>query len=335
MLTPDAGAAMPFTIPDLDRSRGFVHVFDEVALDRVFTTLDTVADVVRYFTKRERFIRSGRLGGATGEDDLLAFYMLQLDQDGEHSFEVANRKYDSLFIDESWWSDFESGPQRQAYVAANRISYTWDRLVEKFLGNVMGGTLYSATHPKIVDQERMFRLLARESRLRRRSLSEALINLLETTPHNFRAARVCTPLSPGEPYVLFLLLPQLESVSDSAYRAGRQGILHAYLGAVKYRYKDALDIVGIATEPGLDYDRRSEDVAYLDARLWSEEHEEQARRDVTELGLLREVTGFRTHVVEYPVPDAPNPPSTHRLARNAKCYCGSGKKFKRCHGARL
>jgi hypothetical protein len=32
------------------------------------------------------------------------------------------------------------------------------------------------------------------------------------------------------------------------------------------------------------------------------------------------------------LPDAPGPGTTARLGRNALCYCGSGMKYKRCHG---
>ena len=58
----------PFTIGDLDTSKPFVHVFDDISLDLVMQELDTVDDFIGYLTAKAAFARSGRLVSATGEE---------------------------------------------------------------------------------------------------------------------------------------------------------------------------------------------------------------------------------------------------------------------------
>ena len=77
---------------------------------------------------------------------------------------------------------------------------------------------------------------------------------------------------------------------------------------------------------------RSEDALYFDARFWDQEMQEQARTWQKDLGLLVNLTRFEEKVSEFPdvslgrvPPPGPNP-------RNKLCPCGSGKKYKRCHG---
>jgi hypothetical protein len=49
----------PFAIGDVQPDGGFVHVFNEPALELLASELDTVTDFTRYLTRRERIIRSG------------------------------------------------------------------------------------------------------------------------------------------------------------------------------------------------------------------------------------------------------------------------------------
>ncbi len=72
----------PFAIGQVNPAKGFVHVFDDTTLDVVLNTLDTVTDFVNYLAKKEKFITSGKLAVACGEEDLLAFYLKKIDTDG-------------------------------------------------------------------------------------------------------------------------------------------------------------------------------------------------------------------------------------------------------------
>ena len=76
----------PFAVGDLDPLGSYVHVMDDITLSVVLGELDTVLDFAEYLTKKAAFVRSGRLGSAAGEHDLLAHYLTRLNEDGDHEF---------------------------------------------------------------------------------------------------------------------------------------------------------------------------------------------------------------------------------------------------------
>lgn len=58
--------------------------------------------------------------------------------------------------------------------------------------------------------------------------------------------------------------------------------------------------MGIATESGADREMRSEDAAYFDGRIWTDEHQREALSLQQELKILTNVREFRTTTLEYP-----------------------------------
>jgi hypothetical protein len=76
----------PFAIGDIDPDGEYVHVFDDGSLDFVMHELDTITEFTDYLQRKEEFIRSGKLIGAHGEEDLVAHYALTMDEGGEHCF---------------------------------------------------------------------------------------------------------------------------------------------------------------------------------------------------------------------------------------------------------
>ena len=329
----------PFTIGDLDPDKGYVHVLDDTTLDIVLSTLDTITDFVEYLTKKETFVRSGRLIGAAGEEDLLAFYLSDIDENEQHAF-VVPPDIDALFVSEGYSEWFARHPQRRAQLEANEVSYVWDALIEQFSKHIIDGTQYVRSHVGINSNERVIRLLARESRTRRRMLATGLLEVVgEVLPEWGRRSRHFIPSRPGDPYYVFLLLWRPESVSYEDYREVRRKLLQAYCMVLKVLYPEAEDIVGIATEDRTAV-TRSEDAVYLDARQWTDEDQSEALSLQEDLDILREYKRFETRVQEYPEIHTQPRDDPHRTARNMKgrdrnspCPCGSGKKFKRCCGS--
>jgi hypothetical protein len=90
--------------------------------------MNTVTDFVNYLTKKEKFITSGKLAAACGEDDLLAFYLTKIDSDGEHNF-IVPPNIDFIMIEEGLWQDFSNRPERKAQLLADEVSYSWDGLI--------------------------------------------------------------------------------------------------------------------------------------------------------------------------------------------------------------
>jgi hypothetical protein len=167
---------------------------------------------------------------------------------------------------------FESSPQRAAQLEADKISYVWDNLIETFNKNILGGTSYDrAAHP-IADREKIMRFLAREPRVRRRMVAEALVGLVENTKATQRGTRVILPSNSADPYYCFLVLPHLFGRPREEYREVRGHFLEALCLVTKLMFPEALDIVGIATDTGIDTVSRSEDALYLNARVWNAEN---------------------------------------------------------------
>jgi hypothetical protein len=324
----------PFAIGTVDPSSGFLHVFDDTTLDIVMRELDTTADFVDYLSKKEAFIQSGRLVAAAGEEELLGFYLAQLNDSKEHDF-VLPQGDTHITLLEGIWNDYLASPERMAKVEANEVSYCWDRLIETFSHHILAGTSYGPQIIPVNEREEAIRFLAGECRTARRILARSLLQLLEKSRPNMRSTRVILPFRKSSPYFLFLLLPHLPNIPESDYREVRRNLLEALCMVVKVIYPDAQDIVGFASESGRTQ-TGSEDAIYLDARNWSQEHQVEAESLQRDLGLLTKLTGpYCCTEQEYPVARRRTPAShrTARSVRNSRCPCGSGAKYKRCCGS--
>lgn len=121
------------------------------------------------------------------------------------------------------------------------------------------------------------------------------------------------------------------------YRKFRGVLLEKHLLLTKLKFPAAKHIVGIATESGRG-SGGSEDAAYFDAREWSNELEEEAKlieAELKEFGLVGNSKEIKGNVKEYPY-DEEQLRDFQKLkgrAKNLPCVCGSGKKFKKCHGS--
>ena len=131
-------------------------------------------------------------------------------------------------------------------------------------------------------------------------LARSLLELIRKTPMHHKATRVMLPSQEGDPFYVFLLLPHLKGVQYPEYREVRMKLLEAYCLVTKLEFPDALDIVGIATETGLNK-YRSEDAMYYDASEWGPEDEAEARSLQQDLGLLTNTTMFQSTENEYPI----------------------------------
>jgi hypothetical protein len=333
-----AEGGIPFAVGQLDPAKGFVHVLDDISLEIVLSKLDTITDFVDYLIKKEDCIASGKLLSAAGEEELLAFYLIRTNEQGEHDF-VVPADATGISITEGHWTHFDRHPQRRAQLAADQISYSWDALIEKFNKHILGGTLYLADDPRPSYHEQGLRLLAREPRIRRRFLAKHLNELILQTSRGERRARVFYSRNSEEPCYVFLAFPprvEATETTEDEYRTARRGLLHAYCMVAKLKNPQALDIVGIATESG-SASPRSEDLIYLDTRVWTPEAQAEAQRLQDELALLKRGTLHAGREEEYP--DIPSVPigstirrSGRKIGRNEPCPCGSQRKYKRCCG---
>jgi hypothetical protein len=91
-----------------------VNVFDEITLDVVLGELDTISDFVTYLRAKETFFSSTGRVMCAGEDDLLAFYLENLDEAGnflpEQVREFTTDSYGMIHIAEGIWDQYGVHP---------------------------------------------------------------------------------------------------------------------------------------------------------------------------------------------------------------------------------
>ena len=174
--------AKPFTVGDIDPGRPFVHVFDEVSLDIVMSELDTIRDLTDYLDKRANFIRSGLLKSAHGEEHLLAYYAVRMNDDGEHDFVAPEASSSNpTTIDHTHFPRLRRNPRYIAKKHADEISYAWDDYIISFTSHMLEGTSISRDgfDYEFQDSEECVRLMALERRFTRRILGRAIAVALQ------------------------------------------------------------------------------------------------------------------------------------------------------------
>ena len=117
----------PFAIGDVQPDGGFIHVFNEPALELLTRELDTVTDFARYLMRRERIIRSGHLSPVAGEHDLLAQYLISGGPDEEHDFRRPGggewQEGEKLEIPAGTYAALAAQPGYKARKEADKVSY--------------------------------------------------------------------------------------------------------------------------------------------------------------------------------------------------------------------
>ncbi len=293
----------PFQVGDLDPAKSFVHVLDDTTLTVLMRELDTIRDSVTYLDKKEELLCSGLPVFAAGEEELLSWYLRYANENKEHFFRLPEERVGGISFAEGLYEDYLTNPQRLAKVEANRVSYAWDKLVERFSFHAMNGTQFFATPGGVSETERILRWMAREPRVRRRMLARKLVECVTTTPTQLRRTAVALPSSPGDPYYVYVMIPWNQEATEEDNRRVRAKVLEAACMVVRLKWPDAVDVVGIATESGNDSRRRSEDAMYCDFREWTPAMDAEASEYQEELGLLVSPQQTRFTEYEYPLPE--------------------------------
>lgn len=285
------GAAEPFTI-GLPGGRDFVHVFDEVTLDAVFGELDTARDFVDYLRKRRAFLeRAGRTIMAAGEEQLLSIYMRGLDAEGEHDFVVNHGAgvADLLVFDESFWPAMLADPGYQRKKEADKASYIWDSLTERFIAHGSPNVVPGLPPAFEGDLEPIVRCLASESRLRRRMLGEGLREFIRSLQLDKRRARLMHSNShPNRAYVLLAEPFHKDYANYDEYRRFRVALLTAHCRVARLHAVEAVEIVGFAMDsPNSRQKGGSEDLIYILEPEFTPELRAAAQRAQAEFGIFQ------------------------------------------------
>jgi hypothetical protein len=321
-----------------------VHILDEYSLDIILSALDTISDFLRYLERKENFVSSAAFSSAAGEEELLAYYLQNWNAQAELDFTLPDVREMGVFgapmaahLADGGWMELERSESWQAWKAFNAPSYIWDEIIASFAGFAFEGRLWSSDESTLAFHERILRMLAAEPRARRRILSIALVQHLQRATKLERSGRVITA-EDARPMYVFVSVAVEHGESHELYRKRRQELIVQYAAAAKHHYPDALDVVAIGVEP-LTEPGHSFDIVALEGRDWSEEEAAHAKALVEEGGILAELNPSRPFSSEKDLVHARHQLRIMETAesvgvgRNDPCPCGSGRKFKKCHGA--
>jgi uncharacterized protein YchJ len=323
----------PFVVGQVDPNKGYVHIWDEVAVGHLMKELDTISDLLIYLRWKEDLVAAGKLLTAASESDLLGYYMYHRRNGSDPKFLSPPPGHPPLSVNAGFWGFWSNGSLRAGRQAANTVSYTIDHLINHMAEQVIAGNTLDPIRDGFATAEQILRQLARESRLARRLIAQAWLKKIYD-PRSAKAGfRVIQGIGNNSVYVLFTA-SRLPDMSEEEYRRQRFNYLEVYCLAVMSTYVPPVHLMGLATEPG-NSDIHSTDVVYLDPSKWTPQMQQFAVD-------ARKQTGFFTAVEEHSEFAADSPGGnidamsrkifSRPYSLNGACPCGSGKRFKNCHG---
>lgn len=267
----------PFVVGLPEPEKHFVHVFDEVSIELLLNELDTIADFLDYLKKRE--ILLGRRGShviALGEEELMASYLRNMNADNtEHvfvDFSPEEGMPDLILFDQGHFQALKDDPGYRRKKEADRISYEWDALIDRFIRYGDLGIHSRYAEQKDVDAEQGLRLMAAETRFRRRQLAESFIGALLRAKNGSRLGRLVYDEDTNETVYIFVVAAKKAEESYEEYRQYRIDLLHAYVRTAKLKAPLGTIFVGIAFDNQYkDYPGGSEDLFVLIKPDWSDD----------------------------------------------------------------
>ena len=326
-----------FTIRDYDKTKTFIHVFDDHSFPFVLQELDTLTDFVRYLNEKEDFIRHS-LVTYNGEEDLLYKYIHNFDQDrGCHTFvsreESGTLKY---CITKSDWDKFRKSSRYLSRTRANKPSYFWDQLVEESAICALDGSMRTIYKTGSGNEDIVLRYMAIEDRLSRRGLSKAILNSIKQCgPDQISLTSFLSHATSDLLYV-FLQVDIVRAKSYTEYISRRRELLKLYMAFAKAKsISENLNInkfIGIAIEPPKHRKVSSSDLAYTEFQGWTEREQRIFEEERIKQKVLMAPFGQWFQNMEAEWPDGIR---TIKIGVNDKCPCGSGKKYKKCCGSLL
>ena len=217
-----ASTDFPFIVP-LDKGNP-IHVLDTHNLEIVLSNLDTITDFVAYLREKEAAIGKYDFISYCGEEDLLAHYFFNFnDEENRHQIGVAG-DFNGLMIPEGDWNSFRQSGPYQRKIEADKPSYLWDELIQRTSQNALDGTLIGDGN--VFGRPSAIREMAKEPRFHRRFLSEAIISSVKNfdPPADRISRNVCfLPASVDDKGYVFLQVwhPSRPDFDEYVGRLGR------------------------------------------------------------------------------------------------------------------
>lgn len=325
----------PFKIGQINPHKGYIHVFDELTLDVILRELDTIVDFLNYLNEKEKAISNNIIASAAGEEDLLGYYSMINDNKGNGIIDFPSNemkeKFGSITIGEGAWDLYSKSEQYKVFKTYTKDSYLWDNLIEHFSKHLVDGSAVSLiNNENIINHENAIRFLANTSRFERSSLARSFLEKIKDVPKNRRSARIAFLPTKADTCYIFLIEPRLETENYQDYRKLRLQLLYSYIIVSKFKYPEKKLFCAIGTE-NIHSEKRSEDLLCTVIDKLEDDEVQEAKRLITEENILK---SGNIYLTKHEIHDVNSLISIkkRKIGRNEKCFCGSGKKFKCCHG---
>ncbi len=295
----ESGGGSPFAVgmmvgPDV------VHVLDDANLGIVLKELDTIADLASYLQAKEKLVREGRLFSAASEEDLLARYLTNLDENQQRCFPEGS-DLDEV-VREGSWDGLASHPQYAAKKDRDKLSYLWDEIIIDVAGHAMRATLVPESSGGLTEAERALRFMARETRFARRLYGGEISDKLQNAPQKQNSYRRIQSMGRDDLLYVFMVSP-FWGDDYEAYRVQRRESLGLFCLAALCKQREFKIAVGIGTEGLCSPGGCSHDLLVREApEEWPPELEAAVEAYCDDLGLMKEgrTTYRHVHEDEYP-----------------------------------
>lgn len=324
--------AWPFHI-EIDRSKP-VHLFDSHTLPIVLGELDTITDLSRYLDEKVRAISRYQFLSYCGEEDLLAHYLLNFDEKSGRHVIGGDEKITALMIGEGEWQGFGRSELYSNTKAENEISYFWDELIQRTCQNALEGKL--GGNADLFRGQSAIIEMVKEPRFVRRALAgkmrESVLSFPDL-PGITRHVSLMPSFYSNVNYVFLQLRVPDDVRRHPDYLDVRRKLLEIACGAAKNKFPSLVKVVGIGMDaPIYAGDTNSEDFLFMPCEAWAEEtrlYYEELNEEWRFFGTPN-ANSYEQTITEFVQPGSAY--SRGKTGRNDKCPCGSGRKFKRCHG---
>lgn len=332
----------PFCVGDFDPEKTFIHVFDEESLALLLTELDAGPDFIDYLSVRERAVRNERLSLIHGEEDFLAVYLNNIQENGFGTYRPdtsvpTDVEEVALAIEEGMWPVFKETISYAVHTAQRRDAGAWKKITDDFSQAILTATVGEAHDESLDTHERALRMMASENRVSRAVLGHALTEKFESVPTRARSARVIPSLSNPERLYIFLLFPWLDAHGTyEGYRTERTACMEMYARAAQLKYPSFAEIVVLGADTKGSAGSSETILAVEGNPSMSDEERAETQAMMNEFGVLTDMGPPRSSAYRPSVPSTsifngawqpvPEPPP----GVNEPCYCGSGRKYKKC-----
>ncbi|PHZ83276.1 YecA family protein [Paremcibacter congregatus] len=319
-----------------------IHIFDGHNISIVLGELDTVTDFSRYLDEKLRAIEKFDSLVYCGEEDLLGHYLLNYDKDTEqHIIGTKRDDVNCVLIGEGEWHDFINTDLYKNTKKEDRISYYWDELIQRTCQNALNGDL--GGNSDLLRGESAIFEMVKEPRFIRRALTnrikQAIINFPDHSEQFTRHVTFFPSHLPSVGYVFFQLRVPADFRKESDYLDKRRTLLEIACGAAKNKFPHLTKVIGIGMDaPKFAGGTNSEDFVLLPCETWADDmrvYYEELNQEWNFFG-TPQLEQYNEHVTQFVPPSATTARAIRpnlKVGRNQPCPCGSGKKYKKCHGA--